>query len=336
MTRMSVKRLPSMAPVLLLGACLVGSPGHGPRDPFTVRVPLGLDLAAPVPEANPLTTAGVELGRDLFFDPVLSRDGSMSCASCHQPGRHFADGRAKAVGIDGREGERNVPSVLNVAYGRSFFWDGRARSLEDQVLEPIEGDNELGTDLDALVARLAATARYPRAFDEAFGGDIITPDRVAHAIASYLRTLRSGNAPIDRFLYGDTAALTPDARRGFRLFTGRANCGVCHTIPLFTDHGFHNTGVSWGSVDTGRLAVTGDEADRGLFKTPSLRNVGETAPFMHDGSIATLEEVIEHYDRGGTPNRNLDEEIRPLGLTPAEKRQMIAFLEALTEGPSNR
>lgn len=319
-------------------ACLAGPAGQGarPGESYVVAVPLGLDIAAPVPADNPLREPAIELGRTLFFDPVLSADTSLSCASCHQPARYFTDGRERAVGIDGREGTRNVPSVLNVAYGRSFFWDGRVGSLEEQILEPIRGRNELGLDTAELGPRLRPRGSYPAAFGAAFGDEAITSDRVARAIASYLRTLRSGNAPIDRFLHGDTSALSPDARRGFRLFTGRANCGVCHTIPLFTDHQFHNTGVSWGSRDTGRLAVTGEEADRGLFRTPSLRNVGETAPYMHDGSLRTLEEVIEHYDRGGTRNRNLDEEIRPLGLTPAEKRQIVAFLEALTEGPSDR
>jgi cytochrome c peroxidase len=325
------RRSRSVAPVLLVGGCLLGSPGHGARERYAVAVPLGLDIAAPVPLDNPLSEAGVRLGRTLFFDPDLSADRSLSCASCHQPGRHFTDGRARAVGIGGHEGRRNVPSVLNVAYGRSFFWDGRAGSLEEQILEPIQSDAELGLGLIALVHRLSARESYPPAFRDAFGDAAITPDRVARAIAGYLRTLRSGNAPIDRFLYGDTRSLSPDARRGFRLFVGRANCGVCHTIPLFTDHQFHNTGISWGSEDTGRLAVTGQESDRGSFKTPSLRNVAGTAPYMHDGSIGTLEEVIEHYDRGGTPNPRLDEEIRPLRLSPDEKRQLIAFLRALTQ-----
>jgi cytochrome c peroxidase len=325
-----VRRWSLAAPVLLAGACLTGSQSTGPGEMYRVHVPLGLDIAAPVPPENPMTKPRVELGRALFFDPVLSADTSMSCASCHQPARYFTDGKERSVGIGGREGTRNVPSILNVAYGRSFFWDGRARSLEEQILGPITGRRELGLQTEQLAPRLRSRGSYANAFRHAFGDDSITSERVARAIASYLRTLRSGDAPIDRYLYGDTSSLSPDARRGFRLFVGRANCGVCHTIPLFTDHQFHNTGVSWGSADTGRFAATGVDADRGRFKTPSLRNVAETAPYMHDGSLTTLEEVIEHYDRGGRSNPRLDEEIAPLSLSAAEKAQIIAFLESLT------
>ena len=299
-------------------------------EPYVVVVPPGLDLAAPVPQENPLSAAKVELGRTLFFDPILSADRTLSCASCHQPARYFTDGRQRPIGIDGREGSRNAPSILNVAYGRSFFWDGRAPSLEEQVLQPIQAGSELGLDLQELVRRLGAHDTYRAAFREAFEGDGITPDHVSRALASYLRTLRSGNAAIDRFLQGHSDALPPDARRGFRLFVGRANCGRCHVYPLFTDHQFHNTGVSWGSLDSGRFEITEEDGDRGAFKTPSLRNAAGTAPYMHDGSLATLEDVVEHYDRGGTSNPYIDVEIRPLGLSSTEKRQLLAFLEALT------
>lgn len=319
---------------LALVACATGWIGRGrtSAEAYTVPVPLGLDLVAPVPEDNALTAAKVTLGRRLFFDPELSADRTLSCASCHQPTRYFTDGRPRPAGIDGAEGRRNVPSVLNAAYGRSFFWDGRAPSLEEQVLEPIQGKDELGLGLEKLVHRLREREDYRTAFRDAFGPQDISPDLVSRALASYLRTLRSGRAPVDRFLHGDTAALSQDARSGFRLFVGRANCHVCHLAPLFTDHRFHNTGVSWGSGDIGRAGVTGQEEDRGAFKTPSLRNVAETAPYMHDGSLATLEEVIEHYADGGTPNPALDEEIRPLDLGPTERRHLIAFLRALTGG----
>lgn len=317
--------------IVATSACWSGPGRQGPGQQRSApQLPLGLDLAAPIPDANPPSAAKIELGRTLFFDPVLSADGSMSCSSCHQPGRYFTDGRPRAVGIHDRVGARNVPSLFNVVYGRSFFWDGRAPSLEDQVLQPIQGENELGLELDVLVRRLATRERYRAAFAKAFGDSTIDPLRVSGAIAAYLRTLRSGNAPFDQFMYGDTTAMSADARKGFRLFVGRANCAVCHTAPLFTDHQFHNTGVSYGSADAGRFAVTGRPADRGAFKTPSLRNVAATPPYMHDGSLATLGDVIEHYDRGGTPNPYLDAEIQPLRLTAAEKRQLIAFLEALT------
>lgn len=320
-----------------VASCLLSSSRVETRaSSLAVTVPLGLDLAAPVPESNPLTRAKIDLGRALFFDPVLSADWSLSCSACHQPGRYFTDGRRVPLGIGGREGHRNVPSILNVAYGRSFFWDGRAPTLEEQVLGPIQSHSELGMDLQELTRRLRSEDRYRTAFLGAFGERDITTENLARALASYLRTLRSGDAPIDRFLHGDTAALSPDARKGFRLFTGRANCGACHLIPLFTDHRFHNTGVSWGSPDNGRAAVTGLAADRGAFKTPSLRNVAMTAPYMHDGSLATLEDVVDRYDRGGTPNPYLDEEIQPLQLTPDEKRHLIEFLHALTGTTTQR
>jgi cytochrome c peroxidase len=300
---------------------------------YRTTVPRGLDLVAPAPEGNLVTPAKVALGKRLFFDPILSRDGDLSCTSCHQPGLYFTDGRTLPVGSEGRVGSRNVPSILNAAYGRAFLWDGRAASIEEQVLGPIQGDAELALSLAELMRRLEADERYPGYFRTAFGRGRITPDRVAQALASYVRTLRSGDSPLDRFLDGDADALSPGAREGFGLFVGKANCGTCHLAPLFTDHDFHNTGVSWGSSDRGRYSVTGLAEDRGRFKTPSLRNVAMTAPYMHDGSIATLAEVVEHYDRGGGANPGLDSEIRPLDLTPDEKTDLISFLEALTAEP---
>lgn len=318
--------------IITAAACTSAPLGeHGvSAEAYRVAVPLGLDMVAPVPESNAITAAKVDLGRRLFFDPLLSVDRTKSCATCHQPESYFTDGRTVAVGIQDREGTRNVPSILNAAYARSFLWDGRVETLEEQMLRPVEGSNELGLDLDELVGRLGGDADYRGAFRAAFGTEDVSGDRVAQALASYVRTLRSGDAPVDRFLNGDQKALPADAREGFMLFVGRANCAVCHIAPLFTDHAFHNTGVSWGSPDKGRGAVTGRPEERGAFKTPSLRNVAGTAPYMHDGSIPDLAAVVEHYDRGGTPNPYLDEEIAPLSLTDEEKRQLIAFLRALT------
>ena len=314
-------------------ACSFGSLGSDPTRPdaYRVVVPLGLDLVAPVPEDNALSEAKIALGRKLFFDDELSADRTMSCSSCHQPEHYFTDGRTRPLGVDGRERPRNVPTILNAAYGRAFFWDGRASSLEEQVLMPF--GRELGIPADELVVRLGDRHDYREAFRKAFGDEVISPRLVSHALATYVRSLRSGDAPFDRFLNGDPGAISTDAKRGFRLFVGRANCGVCHLPPLFTDHQFHNTGVSWGSDDVGRFSVTGQKVDSGKFKTPSLRNVAMTAPYMHDGSIATLEEVLEHYVGGGVSNPNLDEEIKPLELTTDERRQLIAFLESLTSSP---
>jgi cytochrome c peroxidase len=300
--------------------------------PFRVPVPLGLDLFAPIPDDNALTRDRVALGKRLFFDSSLSADGSRSCSSCHRPGHAFSDTVPASSGAYKRTGVRNAPSLLNVAYGSSFFWDGRASTLEAQVLVPIQGTLELGLTIPELESRLRADAGYRRDFRRAFG-DNPTASDVARAIASFLRTLRSGDAPIDRFRHGDTTALSPLARQGLALFNGRARCSACHVGPTFADGDFHNTGVAWHAGawrDVGRAAVTGRAEDRGAFKTPTLRNVTRTAPFMHDGSIATLEDVIDFYDRGGRPNPTIDPMIRPLRLTAEERQALLEFLRALT------
>ncbi len=290
--------------------------------------PLGLDEYYPVPESNALTEAKVGLGRRLFFDPLLSADRSIACASCHRPERAFSDTVALSVGLHGRTG-RNAPSIVNRAYGRTFFRDGRAASLEATVLQPIQSPVEMDLALSELVARLRGDPSYAGRFTEAFE-DGVTRRNVARALASYVRTLRSGNAPIDRYLVGDPSALSVAAKAGFALFAGKANCVACHVGPTLSDEEFHNTGVFVGSSDLGRFRVSRREADRGAFRTPTLRNVSLTAPYMHDGSLATLEEVIEFYDGGGNENPHLDPEIRPLGLTSEEKTQLLAFLRALT------
>ena len=274
----------------------------------TLAIPLGLDLYLPVPEDNPLTAEKIELGRQLFFDPRLSRDGTLSCATCHQPARAFADGRIIAVGVDGRQGRRNAPALINRGYGRAFFWDARSVSLEDQVVKPIEDPNELSSSLHEASARVG-----------------ITGAAITEALSSFVRSILSGNSPFDRFVNGDVNALTADEQAGLKVFRGKGNCTACHVGPTFTDERTHNTGVAWRD---GALADRG--AGRGDFKTPTLREVAATAPYMHDGSLATLERVIEFYDTGGRPNPSLDPEIRPLRLTVDEKRQLGVFLRALS------
>jgi cytochrome c peroxidase len=301
-------------------------------EPFRVPAPLGQDLFAPVPDDNPLTRERIALGARLFVDPLLSVDRSVSCSSCHRPANAFSDSIPFSRGAHGRTGKRNAPSILNVVYRSSFFWDGRASSLEEQVLQPIQDSLEMDLPLAELESRVRESASYSRAFRRAFGEDV-SAQNIARALASYLRTLRSGNAPIDRFKNGDTTALSPLARRGADLFVGKAHCAACHLGPNLSDGDFHSTGVAWrGDTlrDPGRFAVTGRAEDRGLFKTPSLRNVAVTAPYMHDGSMRTLEEIIEFYDGGGRRNPNLDPVIRPLRLTPEEKRALAEFLDGLT------
>ena len=295
-------------------------------------IPLGLDLYMPVPEDNPLTEEKVALGRRLFFDPILSRDYTLSCATCHDPRRVFTDGLPVAVGVDSRKGKRSAPALLNRAWGKLMFWDGRAASLEEQALMPIENPDEFDMTIEGIVERLTNHAGYPALFQQAFAREPNRED-LGRAIASYVRTILSGDAPIDRYLNGDREALIEQARAGLRLFRGKANCTACHIGPTFSDEGFHNTGVAFQDgnlIDEGRFAVTGKEKDSGVFKTPTLRHVAETAPYMHDGSLAALEDVIEFYDQGGNSNLYLDEELRPLKLTLKEKQALVAFLRALS------
>jgi cytochrome c peroxidase len=298
-------------------------------EPFLMPVPLGLDLYARVPADNPLTRERVELGRRLFFDPSLSAYGRVSCASCHIPERAFADTLPTSAGVYGRAGRRNAPSLLNVTYRSPLFWDGRAARIEEQVLLPLQSETEMDRSLEALVRGLADRSEYRSAFQRAFQREVNAED-VARALASFVRTLRSGGSAVDRYRNGEGGALTEEARRGFALFNGRAGCSRCHAGPQLSDGDFHNTGMTVGSADPGRFAVTGDMKDLGAFRTPSLRDVAITAPYMHDGSLDTLEAVIDFYDGGGRANANLDPLIRPLRLTDSEKRDLVSFLEALT------
>jgi cytochrome c peroxidase len=280
-------------------------------EPQGLRVPAGLDAYIPVPETNPITKESVQLGRKLFFDKRLSRDNSVSCATCHDPQYAFTDARKLAVGVDGRMGDKRVPRILNRAYGKSFFWDGRVSQLEEQVVMPIANPKEMDLDVHVAAARVAL--------------DTLTLQR---ALASYVRTILSGNSPYDRYVQGDRDALTSEQKLGLQIFRGKAGCGSCHLGPNLTDERFHNTGI--GTADEpGHFATSRDPGDRGAFKTPSLRDVARTPPYMHDGSLATLGEVIDYYDKGGRANANLDTEIRKLQLSAAEKKALVAFLQAL-------
>jgi cytochrome c peroxidase len=290
--------------------------------------PLGLDPYMPVPAGNPSTPAKVALGRRLFSERQLSRDGSISCATCHDPRRAFTDDRPVARGIDHQDGTRRVPVLINRGYGSSFFWDGRAATLEDQVLQPILNPKEMGMTVDLVLRRLRQDRDYARAFAVVFGRGINARD-LACALACYVRGIRSAGSPFDRYLAGEKGALTAEQEAGAVLFSSKANCWFCHSGANFSDEQFHNTGVG-GGHDEGRYAVTHDPGDRGAFKTPTLREVARTAPYMHDGSLQTLEDVVEHYDRGGGPNPTLDPALKPLHLTAPEKRALVAFLRALS------
>jgi cytochrome c peroxidase len=317
---------------LAAGAVLAATAAAGPRTP-----PLGLDAYMPVPQSNPLTPEKIVLGRKLFFDPILSRDRTVSCATCHDPKLGFTDGKPAAIGVGGQTGTRRSPRLINRGYGKLFFWDGRAATLEDQVLQPIQNPIEMATSLDDVVGRLEADPAWKSAFREVFGR---TPDAVGlqHALASYVRTIVSGNSPYDRFVAGDGNALSAAQRRGLEIFRGKGNCAVCHLGPNLSDEEFHNTGIGWKGAagrnsageDTGRAKITQNPADTGAFKTPTLREAAAGGPYMHDGSLATLADVIEYYDRGGERNPYLSREMQRLGLSASEKADLLEFLKALS------
>jgi cytochrome c peroxidase len=294
------------------------------------RRPLGLELYRPVPSDNRLTSSKIALGRRLFFDRRLSRDGSLSCGSCHDRRRALTDGLTVARGVGGALGTRNTPIIVNRAWGERQFLDGRAATLEELALQPILNPNELANSADAVLSLLQASYR-PR-FKDAFGADP-SLDLAVRALASYLRTIVDGDSAFDRYGAGDSSALSEPARRGLALFQGKAGCGQCHSGPNLTDEQFHNTGVAWRTgalTDEGRAAVTHVSTDRGAFKTPTLREVARTAPYMHDGSLATLNQVIDFYDEGGAKNSSLDPQVKPLRLSPPDKLDLLEFLESLT------
>jgi len=307
---------------------------YGQSNPLII--PFGLDRTMPIPKDNPLTPAKIALGQRLFNDRRLSTDETMSCESCHDPQHAFSDQRMAALGVNGHHGTRRVPRLINRGYGSSFFWDGRASTLEEQVVQPIANPNEMGMTVDEAVERIKADPSYRRDFKHVFRSQP-TSQNMAQALASYVRSILSGNSPYDRYMNGDPTALTAGQQRGLELFRGKANCIACHSGPNFTDEKFHNTGIGWrGNAfdDDGRFAVTHNEADRGAFKTPTLRDVANSAPYTHQGRLSTLKDLMDFYDAGGNPNPNLDPQLHPLHLSDQEKKDVIDFLGALNGTPN--
>ena len=291
------------------------------------KLPLGLK-PVPVPADNPLTPEKVELGKQLYFDPRLSCDDTTSCASCHDPKKGWSNSAQFATGVRGQVGGRSAPTIINAAYSELQFWDGRAHQLEGQALGPIQNPIEMDMKLNDCVGKLNKIEGYRTQFRKIFNSDV-TQENVAKAIAAFERTVLSGNAPYDRFKNGDMSALSAAAERGRKVFFGKGHCSACHVGPNFSDQAFHNIGVGMSAAkpDLGRYEVTKLEGDKGSFKTPTLREIARTAPYMHDGSLKTLEEVVEHYDKGGVPNPQLDEEIFPLKLTAEEKADLVTFMK---------
>ncbi len=304
----------------------------GPEYPYPV--PLGLK-APDVPADNPITDAKVELGKILYFDKRLSRDGTVSCATCHDPKKGWTDQSPVSTGIKGQKGGVSAPTVLNSAYMELQFWDGRAPSLEEQAKGPIQNPIEMGFTHDEAVARLKTIKGYSPLFTKAFGDAAIDIDRVAKAIAAFERTVLTGNSPYDKWLAGDAKAMSASAVRGQVLFQGKANCAICHDGFNFSNSDFHNIGVGMAveKPALGRFDQTKEEKHKGAFKTPTLRNLRYTAPYMHDGSEKDMASVVEYYDRGGTANPWLDGRMKPLKLTHEEKIDLIAFLDALNGDP---
>ncbi len=342
--------------------------GCGPP-PAPPPAALGLP-AMEVPPDNPLTPRKVALGKKLFFDRRLSPNGTMSCAMCHVPEQGFtAHELATPVGIEGRSVRRNAPTVLNAGWLERLFHDGREHSLENQVWGPLLASNEMGNpSIGYVIERLRALEDYSGLFEAAFDGRGVSAERIGQAIASYERTLVAGDSRFDRWRFGrDGSALNEVERAGFEVFAGKGRCVACHLVgekhALFTDHRFHNTGIGWRrsfetpgrtrvelapgvhaeldrkvvdsfseppARDLGRYEITLDPNDRWAYKTPSLRNVALTAPYMHDGSLPTLEAVVDFYDRGGVDNPGRSPLLAPLGLAAGEKRALVAFLKTLT------
>jgi cytochrome c peroxidase len=293
----------------------------------------GLMPAVPVPPDNPQTDAKVRLGAQLYFDTRLSADNTISCATCHDPRTGWANPHPTDTGIRGQVGGRNSGTVINSGQMRFQFWDGREPSLEGQAVGPIHNPIEMGETHENVVRKLNEMPGYREQFQTVFGRDADI-DGIAKAIAAFERTIVSGPSPYDLYVMGDKSAMSPAAVRGMHLFNGKGHCTPCHSGPMFSDQSFHNLGVGMDAEkpDLGRFDKTKNPADSGRFKTPTLRNIAQTPPYLHDGSAKTLMDVMDVYNMGGTPNAYLDPLVLPLNLTARERADLVAFMEALT-GP---
>jgi cytochrome c peroxidase len=289
----------------------------------------------PTPAGNVNYVQKVELGKQLYFDGRLSKNNSISCAFCHNPGTGFADARQFSIGAFGTAGGRQAPTVYNTAFNPFQFWDGRATSLEEQAIGPIHNPIEMAETHETVVPKIAKIPGYQKQFKAVFGNSV-NLQGIADAIAAFERTIVSANSAFDKYAMGESDAMDESAVRGLQLFKGKARCILCHNGPNFTDNQFHNVGVPQEGLlkeDLGRYNVSRLDRDKGAFKTPTLRSLAETAPYMHDGVFKTLEDVIEFKDKGGQPNSHLSPLMKPLGLASEEKADLVGFLKALTGAP---
>jgi len=319
----------SIAAVWLAGAVSAGTaPSREERMQAFLR-----PETVPHPAKNAWSQPREDLGRTLFFDPRLSASGTVSCGTCHNPSFDWGDGLALGVGHGMKQLPRRTPTILNLAWAEALFWDGRAASLEEQALGPIQAEGEMNMPLEKLVEKLGSIAEYGPLFEAAYPGEGISSQTVAKAISVFERTIVSADAPFDRWIAGDEQAIDAAAVRGFDLFTGKANCSTCHAGWRFTDDSFYDIGTAGDDVGRGKL-LPDVQVSQHAFKTPTLRNVDRRAPYMHNGSERDLAAVIELYERGGRELRpSLSPELQPLELSADEKRDLLAFLGTLTSNP---
>ncbi len=334
MTRRTILEKAILTGALVFGVALTMTLAEASSgEPLTLPTMAGLeDPNTFVPEDNPLTKEKAELGRILFFDKRLSKNNTIACASCHLKEKGFTDGRRVSTGINGLKGGRSAPASINRVYSKVQFWDGRAATLEDQSIGPFANPIEHGfASHDEMVAKMKQIPGYRKLFRDVFGGEITIQD-VGRAVASFQRTVLSGNSAVDKYdIGGDQNALSDSAKRGLELFRGKARCTRCHSGFNFTDEKFHNLGIGWddNTVDLGRYMVTNNPEDIGAFKTPTLREIARTAPYMHDGRFKTLEQVVKFYNKGGVKNPHQDNTIIPLELTDEEQQDLVAMLKSL-------
>ncbi len=316
------------------GAALVGEtrrtelPSKATASLDALKAQYRRPASIPFPKENPYTPQKMLLGKKLYFDTRLSVTSAQSCASCHNPGFGWGDGLAVGVGYGMAKLGRHSPTVVNAAWGAVFMWDGRLANLEEQALGPIQSPGEMNMPIEQLMARLVSIAEYKPLFAEAFPGEDMSAKTLAKAIATYERTIVSERAPFDDWIEGNEQAISEDAKRGFALFNGKAQCSSCHEGWNFTNDGFQDIGLP--SEDVGRGKYLAVLKMQHAFKTPGLREITRRSPYMHDGSIATLEQVVEHYDGGGVERRSRSDLIKPLNLTSQEKSDLVAFLRTLT------